>query len=464
MCSQDLPMPVPSCSMRLPISSTVSRSPIRACSVRRSVSVSKSAGQVPVRIVPATATAPLGYSQPTQMKAVQVLHGPYQSAYSVAAPTTIYRPRHQRAVPTAKTVVAPPSNYVQIIKPSQSASRSRTDKLFSSVAGSTDCSPSNAGSTTASGLSTPSRLDLSHSHFRTNSGASGLHVRAPSLSLSMASVSSSPSKATGGDQESDWLEKLGKANDCEDKATSHVQLVSLGCYCGPKLTFQKIGRGAETLPFDWLRTSLDGLLQLLRSHFSGFYNYCKKIPPVPGHKMTVYRGHLHSFWHDNPDEESMRERYDRRIERLYGLGKNSSDASTESRPLLFVRTVASTDEARRSQELLETLQEIFGNEVRLLIILPWQKKLHGPVSIENMPNLLVYCAAPDIYDAESQPVKGAPYSEAVKLGLDWAVGRDFERETFSSLEQLQPNIHRSDWGYTGLGGISAFEDIPASGS
>ena len=28
-----------------------------------------------------------------------------------------------------------------------------------------------------------------------------------------------------------------------------VQLVSLGSYCGPKLSFQKMGRGAATLPF-----------------------------------------------------------------------------------------------------------------------------------------------------------------------------------------------------------------------
>lgn len=51
----------------------------------------------------------------------------------------------------------------------------------------------------------------------------------------------------GGRQESDLLENLGaKYSSTEED----VQLVSLGSYCGPKLSFQKMGKGAATLPFE----------------------------------------------------------------------------------------------------------------------------------------------------------------------------------------------------------------------
>lgn len=51
----------------------------------------------------------------------------------------------------------------------------------------------------------------------------------------------------GGRQESDLLENLGaKYSSTEED----VQLVSLGSYCGPKLSFQKMSKGAATLPFE----------------------------------------------------------------------------------------------------------------------------------------------------------------------------------------------------------------------
>merc|ERR1719401_534533 len=35
-------------------------------------------------------------------------------------------------------------------------------------------------------------------------------------------------------------------------AKDDIQLVSLGCACAIKMAFKEMGRGAETLPFDWI--------------------------------------------------------------------------------------------------------------------------------------------------------------------------------------------------------------------
>ncbi|CAE8619485.1 unnamed protein product, partial [Polarella glacialis] len=125
----------------------------------------------------------------------------------------------------------------------------------------------------------------------------------------------------GGQQESDMLELMAQGPSSCDELTSQVPLISLGCNCGPKLSFQKIGRGSETLPFDWMQSSLDGILNFLRTDFGGFFDYVTK-QKVPGcQAMVMYRGHLHSFWHDDPDDPTMQEKYRRRIKRLFGMGQ-----------------------------------------------------------------------------------------------------------------------------------------------
>ena len=61
--------------------------------------------------------------------------------------------------------------------------------------------------------------------------------------------------------------------------------------------------------------------------------------------MTTYRSYYHSFWHDDPTDPGMHERYLRRIKRFNGI-----DASVK--PVLFVRTIPSTLELEKVPEQL----------------------------------------------------------------------------------------------------------------
>merc|ERR1719238_420167 len=74
------------------------------------------------------------------------------------------------------------------------------------------------------------------------------------------------------EQESDKMERIcGKHAKIPDHdPAGGALLVSLGCYCGPKLSFKMMGYGSETLPFDWIRTDIDG-----------FFDFRTKLP-VPG--------------------------------------------------------------------------------------------------------------------------------------------------------------------------------------
>lgn len=255
------------------------------------------------------------------------------------------------------------------------------------------------------------------------------------------------------EQESDLMERLAKGENCCDEQTNAVRLVSLGCYCGPKLSFQKMGRGAETLPFDWIRTRLDGVLHFLRTDFEGFFDFVTSLPVPDSPSMTMFRGPLHSFWHDDPTDPSMHERYSRRMVRFKEMG-----ASLQQ--VLFVRVAVETRELLRAGELLGQLQDQFGSQARLLLILNFQETMSGPATVAELPDLMVYFL-PSQAHARSSESFGQPYVAPVRCALDWAVGREVEVLSLPDLEAAAQKATRNDWGTRGLGGLDAFEGWPA---
>jgi len=263
-------------------------------------------------------------------------------------------------------------------------------------------------------------------------------------------ISRSTSAAASAPQESDMMEYLAKGPDVLTGPERNVQLVSLGSYCGPKLTFQKIGRGAETLPFDWLRTRLEGIMKFMTNDFDGFFSYVTKAP-VPNSKMVMYRDYCHSFWHDDPTAPSMHEKYRRRFQRF-----KSIDA--RSRPVLFVRSAVTTDELLRIHELLTLLVTKFGPKAHLLLILDFQRKMAGPCFVAPHPNLLLY-----FLPASAHAVSGntAPYVEPVLSALGWVVGRQPRTPCFSCLEVAHQHVDPCHWGLTAFNSIKAFEEIAA---
>mmetsp|Transcript_75885 Transcript_75885/g.210598 ORF Transcript_75885/g.210598 Transcript_75885/m.210598 type:complete len:630 (+) Transcript_75885:82-1971(+) len=251
-----------------------------------------------------------------------------------------------------------------------------------------------------------------------------------------------------GVQESDLLDRMPDGKLEEDSATEKVRLVSLGCFCGPKLSFKKIGRGSETLPFDWLRTRIDGLLHFMRNDYEGFYDWTTQ-QQVGDTSMNIYRGYYHSFWHDNPTDPAMHERYDRRIQRFKEIDATSST-------VVFVRALASSDELAKCPELLKELKLRHGPNACLLVIVDFQTTAQGAALIKGHSDLLVYYLTGDVHiDGD-----GAPYCEPVRVGLDWAVGRPIKAMVFDSFEIIINCVDETNWGMTGLENVPAFEDEP----
>lgn len=252
----------------------------------------------------------------------------------------------------------------------------------------------------------------------------------------------------GGDDpnenESEKMERLPTKAVETDRELEAVMLVSLGCTCGPKLSFKELGRGQETLPFDWMRVTMDGLLHFLEKDFDGFFGWISEHP-VPESHMRCFRSQQHSFWHDDPRSESMQTKYARRIKRL-------GEIDARKLPVLFVRAAATSYEISEAGRLLETLQRRFGSEAMLLLIVDFQgTEAIGPCMVEGHENLMLYyldtvCAA-------------APYCEPVRSALEWAAGRELQVASVTDLKDAQALAVKTTWGLVGTGGVIAFEYV-----
>lgn len=193
-----------------------------------------------------------------------------------------------------------------------------------------------------------------------------------------------------------------------------VQVVSLGSYCGTKLTLRRLGFGEAHMPFDWMRTTVRGLIHWLRHDFSGFMDWTARMEVIQQEqRMTVFRSPVSSFWHDDLDNDADREKLRRRVQRFLDLVKDPRQA------LLFVRSVAGTHEVADSENLLQALQERFqvnGRKVYLLVILEDQP-LRGPV-LHQQHEELFFWVQPQ-FTGKLTPYLDAPtpFEEAVVFAV-----------------------------------------------
>lgn len=252
------------------------------------------------------------------------------------------------------------------------------------------------------------------------------------------------------EQDSDIMERLPIKEVPLNAVTDGIALVSLGCSCAPKLSFKEIGRGAETLPFDWARTSLKGILHFLATDFEGFFDTGPKLELTDqsGCLWTCYRSRSHSFWHDDPTQESMRERYQRRIDRFLGF-------EAQSRVVLFVRSVASTGEILGTEQLLQALIAKFGHQAKLLLIIDYQgSRAIGPVKVDGTSNLLLW-----YFDTNSPDVsRTGPYAGLLPVALQWASGRPIHMHRVPGMKAASDMAIPSNWGCYGADGHPAFDE------
>jgi hypothetical protein len=218
-----------------------------------------------------------------------------------------------------------------------------------------------------------------------------------------------------------------------------VQVVSLGNSCGTKLSIRRLGLDEATLPFDWIRSSIDGLIQWLKHDFEGFLTVGKQHHLIMDDcAMTVFRSRTHSFWHDDLHDSATLKKLHRRVERFRGLALDA--AYEQPRTLLFVRSLACSDELSKVETLLELLQDRFESaqrKVLLLVIIDGQP-FSGPVLHANREDVLFWLQPTFTGPLRSDCSMPAPHEEAVAFAVHRIISGSSELQ-----ERDWPRVHRS---------------------
>jgi len=193
--------------------------------------------------------------------------------------------------------------------------------------------------------------------------------------------------------ESDSLDMLHQTSDehwhpKREQVLRRMRVISLGGYCGVKFSIQRLGLGDAHLPFDWIRTTSEGIQNFMQSDFANFFCTSPRCD-IPGENLRVYRSPQHSFWHDDIADDEVRTKLQRRVDRFAALANDPKD-------LLFVRACATTDEVVAVEILYQTLCEYLGasedrkRRVLLAIVIDGQQAFRGPVRHTALPGVIFF--------------------------------------------------------------------------
>eukprot|EP00428_Durinskia_dybowskii_P003939 CAMPEP_0170286936 /NCGR_PEP_ID=MMETSP0116_2-20130129/43521_1 /TAXON_ID=400756 /ORGANISM="Durinskia baltica, Strain CSIRO CS-38" /LENGTH=231 /DNA_ID=CAMNT_0010538345 /DNA_START=85 /DNA_END=776 /DNA_ORIENTATION=- len=190
-----------------------------------------------------------------------------------------------------------------------------------------------------------------------------------------------------------------------------VSCVSLGSYCAVASALNLLKLRAAAYPFDWNRTSLEGVIHFLENRFADFLQFLS-VKDFEGGKDTggkAYCGAYHSIWHENLATEDGTEKYRRRIDRFY---ENAAPR------ILFIRCMNSSSELSSAYSLLSVLQKLFnGSQVYVLLIAACQPAWQSFAVDGTGGRLLIHCTPQWSIDGMlyTDPIRAA-YTHAASQG------------------------------------------------
>ncbi|CAJ1446718.1 unnamed protein product, partial [Effrenium voratum] len=208
-----------------------------------------------------------------------------------------------------------------------------------------------------------------------------------------------------------------------------VEFISLGCYCSPSYALQLLNLRKNSYPFDWTRSSLEGILHCLDMRFEDFLTY-STYQMVDQHVVfggTRWGG---SFWHHNLEAPMTVQDMTRRIHRFLGTGDVSPKV-----PRVFIRIINSTREIGQAIRLRQALKSSFpeAQEIYMLLLIELQME-RGPIAVTapEGQGLFFFSFTEEEFRQVPAPgrhplsLSGARCAEAIAAGLKWWAGEGMD--------------------------------------
>lgn len=245
-----------------------------------------------------------------------------------------------------------------------------------------------------------------------------------------------------------WI-SLGLNTENVKTFCSSCEFVSLGCLCAVSNGLQFLGLKRNSYPFDWVRSSLDGILNCFDSQFSDFLTYSTY---TQNGQYVVFGGTRWggSFWHHNLETPVTKEDMSRRIRRFYGLENVAS-----STPRFFVRAVNSTREINMAQRFKRELSHVLVGDQRIFVLLiADMQETEQAMTIAGDEDLLVYSIPESV--TVSNLNKGADafrsctetYAHAMAFAIKFWSGEDVRHHvtSFQSASDISNAMVQFDGG------------------
>jgi uncharacterized C2H2 Zn-finger protein len=194
---------------------------------------------------------------------------------------------------------------------------------------------------------------------------------------------------------------------------NRMQVVSLGYFCGVKFSMQRMGLGASHMPFDWIRSSIQGVKHFVQHGFDDFFSVTSQRK-IEGEEIHLYRSSRHCFFHDDITQPEVQEKLQRRTTRFLSVSEDTKD-------ILFVRSCASTSDLLCVDELYAELLRKFGasgQRVLLLVIIDGHDVQLGPIVHDTNPSIIFYLQP---FDPKAMNPDGGTYCHAIACAANLAL-------------------------------------------
>lgn len=203
-----------------------------------------------------------------------------------------------------------------------------------------------------------------------------------------------------------------------DRVFNHdFRPISLGGWCGPTKAIREASLDPRAYPFDYIRTTFEGVCKCLKYDFKDFF---PKKPWISENIKgpNVYRGEYTSFWHHDITKPETIEAFKRRIKRFVDL------LSKTRKTVVFIRVVVDVDPLKEFSQMEifnKIISEKFPNlKYKFVFIMHGQKI--GTVQIKAINNTTaVWCIDRSRVD---KIMDITDYQEGYKKIIDFVVKKD----------------------------------------
>jgi len=222
----------------------------------------------------------------------------------------------------------------------------------------------------------------------------------------------------------------------------NAEFVSLGCYCAVSEALLHLGLRQHAYPFDWIRSSMAGVIHCFETGFEDFLTYTEVRE---AHDLTCFAGARWggSFWHHDLEDASVQADFSRRAERILGL----ADVPV-GKPKVFVRLLNDSRELDWALRLRDALTRAFPTAPVYLLLIVDIQLFKGPKRLEGMAGeglLVHFMDAATVYkgagldSAGDYQTRARVYAAVVAFAINyWSGGRQALSavQAFPSLPRL----------------------------